>query len=162
MNPWAVIFNRAFSCEVPHMILAAYMVAGFLVAAVCAAGMLRGRRSRYHRLGQLIPFTAVLAGPGFLLLFTLRHRQKLSGEDERDVTEADIPGLRAAGRAAAGTVRSETAVRSPSAQHPGTRALALAAVAFLAGISIAAAGTTRSAGKTVIASRHRYCLRTIQ
>ena len=39
------------------MILAAYMVAGFLVASVYAVGMLRGRRDRLHRLGFLIPFT---------------------------------------------------------------------------------------------------------
>jgi cytochrome d ubiquinol oxidase subunit I len=40
-----------------HMILAAYVVGGFLVASVYAFGMLRGRRDRYHRLGFLIPFT---------------------------------------------------------------------------------------------------------
>ena len=33
------------------MLLAAYMVAGFIVAGVYAAGLLRGRRDRYHRLG---------------------------------------------------------------------------------------------------------------
>jgi cytochrome d ubiquinol oxidase subunit I len=39
------------------MIGAAYMTAGFLVASVYAAGWLRGRRDRYHRLGFLVPFT---------------------------------------------------------------------------------------------------------
>jgi cytochrome d ubiquinol oxidase subunit I len=39
------------------MVLAAYVVGGFLVASVYAVGMLRGRRDRYHRLGFLIPFT---------------------------------------------------------------------------------------------------------
>ena len=39
------------------MILAAYMVAGFLVASIYAVGMLRGRRDRLHRLGLLIPLT---------------------------------------------------------------------------------------------------------
>jgi cytochrome bd ubiquinol oxidase subunit I len=59
-----VIFNGATAYEVPHMILAAYMVAGFGVASVYAVGMLRGRRDRYHRLGFLIPFTiAALATP---------------------------------------------------------------------------------------------------
>jgi cytochrome d ubiquinol oxidase subunit I len=56
VDPWAVIFNGASSYEVPHMILAAYMVAGFLTAGVYAVGMLRGRWDRYHRLGFLIPF----------------------------------------------------------------------------------------------------------
>jgi cytochrome d ubiquinol oxidase subunit I len=59
-----VIFNRAAAYEVPHMILAAYMVTGFLVASVYAVGMLRGRRDRHHRLGLAIPFTlAALATP---------------------------------------------------------------------------------------------------
>ena len=39
------------------MILAAYLVTGFLVASVYAVGMLRGRRDRHHRLGLLIPLT---------------------------------------------------------------------------------------------------------
>ena len=57
VNPWQVFFNRATLYETPHMILAAYMVAGFLVASVYAAGILRGHRDRYHRLGFGIPFT---------------------------------------------------------------------------------------------------------
>ncbi len=64
VEPLKVIFNRAVPYEVPHMILAAYMVTGFLVASVYAVGMLRGRRDRYHRLGLLIPLTvACLATP---------------------------------------------------------------------------------------------------
>jgi cytochrome d ubiquinol oxidase subunit I len=57
VQPWQVIFNPAVPYEVPHMILAAYLVTGFLVASVYAVGMLRGRRDRLHRLGLLIPLT---------------------------------------------------------------------------------------------------------
>ncbi len=57
VEPLKVIFNRAVPYEVPHMILAAYLVTGFLIASVYAVGMLRGRRDRYHRLGLLIPLT---------------------------------------------------------------------------------------------------------
>jgi len=57
VDPWQVFFNRASLYETPHMILAAYMVVGFLVAAVYAAGILKGHRDRYHRLGFGIPFT---------------------------------------------------------------------------------------------------------
>jgi cytochrome bd ubiquinol oxidase subunit I len=57
VEPFKVIFNPAVPYEVPHMILAAYLVSGFLVASVYAVGMLRGRRDRYHRLGLLIPLT---------------------------------------------------------------------------------------------------------
>src|ERR1700749_986927 len=57
VNPWRVFFNRATLYETPHMILAAYMVVGFMVAAVYAAAILKGHRDRYHRLGFGIPFT---------------------------------------------------------------------------------------------------------
>jgi cytochrome bd ubiquinol oxidase subunit I len=64
IDVWKVIFNGAVPYEVPHMILAAYMVTGFLVASVYAVGMLRGRRDRHHRLGLLIPLTvACIAAP---------------------------------------------------------------------------------------------------
>jgi cytochrome d ubiquinol oxidase subunit I len=64
VEPLKVIFNDAVPYEVPHMILAAYLVTGFLVASVYAVGMLRGRRDRYHRLGLLIPLTvASIATP---------------------------------------------------------------------------------------------------
>ena len=63
VDPLKVIFNPATAYEVPHMILAAYLVTGFLVASVYAVGMLKGRRDRHHRLGLLIPLTvaAILA-----------------------------------------------------------------------------------------------------
>jgi cytochrome d ubiquinol oxidase subunit I len=57
VRPLEVIFNDAFGYEAVHMLLAAYMVAGFTIAGVYAVGMLRGRRDRYHRLGLLIPLT---------------------------------------------------------------------------------------------------------
>jgi cytochrome d ubiquinol oxidase subunit I len=61
VRPLAVFFNRAFWYESIHMLLAAYIVAGFLVAGVYATGLLRGRRDRYHRLGFLVPFTVAAA-----------------------------------------------------------------------------------------------------
>ncbi|MET0910322.1 MAG: cytochrome ubiquinol oxidase subunit I [Ilumatobacteraceae bacterium] len=57
VNPWEVIFNDAMPLMAAHMVVAAYVVGGFLVASVYAVGMLRGRRDRYHRLGFLIPFS---------------------------------------------------------------------------------------------------------
>src|SRR3954464_12830361 len=49
VEPLKVIFNPAVPYEVPHMILAAYLVTGFLVASVYAVGMLRGRLDPLHR-----------------------------------------------------------------------------------------------------------------
>src|SRR3954453_10360406 len=64
VEPLGVIFNDAFGYEAVHMLLAAYMVAGFTIAGVYAVGMLRGRGARYHRLGLLIPLTvAALVTP---------------------------------------------------------------------------------------------------
>ncbi|MEV6653429.1 cytochrome ubiquinol oxidase subunit I [Streptomyces sp. NPDC051219] len=57
VDPWAAMFNPATPPQTVHMILAAFMVAGFLMAGVYAVAMLRGRRDRYHRLGFLLPFT---------------------------------------------------------------------------------------------------------
>jgi cytochrome bd ubiquinol oxidase subunit I len=63
-EPAKIIFNPATWYEVPHMILAAYIVVGFLVASVYATGMLKGRRDRLHRLGLLIPLTiGLVAAP---------------------------------------------------------------------------------------------------
>jgi cytochrome d ubiquinol oxidase subunit I len=61
VRPLAVFFNRAFWWESVHMLLAAYIVAGFMVAGVYAMAMLRGRRDHYHRLGFLVPFTVAVA-----------------------------------------------------------------------------------------------------
>src|SRR3954465_1819899 len=64
VDAFKVIFNPAVPYEVPHMILAAYLVTGFIVASIYAVGMLRGRRDRLHRLGLLIPLTvACIATP---------------------------------------------------------------------------------------------------
>ena len=57
VDPWAVVFNKAMPYETAHMLVAAYLVGGFLIASVYAVAMLRGRRDRYHRLGFIIPFT---------------------------------------------------------------------------------------------------------
>ena len=56
VNVWQVYFNHAALYEMPHMILAAYMVTGFTVAGVYAAGILRGRRDRYHHTGFALGF----------------------------------------------------------------------------------------------------------
>lgn len=64
VDPMAVIFNKGMPLATLHMLLAAYIVGGFLVASVYAFGMLRGRRDRYHRVGFTIAFSvAALAMP---------------------------------------------------------------------------------------------------
>jgi cytochrome d ubiquinol oxidase subunit I len=56
VDPVAAMFNPATPSQSVHMILAAFMVAGFGMASVYAVALLRGRRDRYHTLGFLLPF----------------------------------------------------------------------------------------------------------
>jgi cytochrome d ubiquinol oxidase subunit I len=57
IDPIAAIFNPAVRYQFPHMLAAAYMTAGFLVAGVYAFAKLRGNWDRYHRLAFGIAFT---------------------------------------------------------------------------------------------------------
>jgi cytochrome d ubiquinol oxidase subunit I len=64
VDPVRVIFNDAMPLQAAHMLVAAYLVGGFLIASVYAAAMLRGRRDHYHRTAFLIAFTvAAVAAP---------------------------------------------------------------------------------------------------
>ena len=64
VDPLRVIFNDSMPLQAAHMVVAAYLVGGFLVASVYATGMLRGRMDRYHRLGFVIAFSvAAVATP---------------------------------------------------------------------------------------------------
>jgi cytochrome d ubiquinol oxidase subunit I len=64
VDPWAAMFNPAAGVQYVHMLLAAYMVSGFMVASVYAVGWLKGRRDQLHRIGFAIPFVVgALAAP---------------------------------------------------------------------------------------------------
>ena len=99
VDPWSVIFNDAMPLMAAHMVVAAYVVGGFLVASVYAVGMLRGRRDRYHRLGFLIPFTvAAIATPiqmgvGDSLTRWVYHDQpvKFAAIEMVPETSSDVP-----------------------------------------------------------------------
>jgi cytochrome d ubiquinol oxidase subunit I len=75
VDPLAALFNPATGYEVPHMILAAFMVTGFTVASVYAVAMLGGRGDRYHRLGFAIPFAiAAIATPAQIFVGDIAAR----------------------------------------------------------------------------------------
>jgi cytochrome bd ubiquinol oxidase subunit I len=61
VSPVRGLFAPSMPPQVVHMLLAAYMVVGFLIASVYAVGLLRRNRDagrdRYLRLGMLIPLT---------------------------------------------------------------------------------------------------------
>ncbi len=99
IDPVSVFFNASTPYETAHMVLAAYMVAGFLVAGVYAVGLLRGRRDRYHRLGFAIPFTiAGIAAPlqvmmGDIIARFIAHNQpvKFAAMEYVSRTTRDAP-----------------------------------------------------------------------
>jgi cytochrome bd ubiquinol oxidase subunit I len=99
VDPVSVFFNASTPYETAHMVLAAYMVTGFLVAGVYAVGLLRGRRDRYHRLGFAVPFTvAGIAAPlqvmmGDIIARFIAHNQpvKFAAMEYVSRTTRDAP-----------------------------------------------------------------------
>ncbi|GAA3525455.1 cytochrome ubiquinol oxidase subunit I [Aeromicrobium flavum] len=112
VDPWAVLFNPGAILQFAHMWVAAYMVVGFTVAGVYAAGMLRGRRDRHHRLGFTIPFVfasaAAVVQPflGHVLGLRIAEAQpaKLAAFELATETESPSP-LRLGGLLIDGEVR---------------------------------------------------------
>ena len=93
VDPLKVIFNDAWPYEASHMLVAAYLVGGFLVASVYAVGMLKGRRDRYHRLGFLIPFTvAAVATPVQMLVGDTLARWVYNNEPTKFAAIELVPG----------------------------------------------------------------------
>jgi cytochrome bd ubiquinol oxidase subunit I len=60
-DPWAIFTSPTSWTEVTHMLAAALMCTGGMVAAVYAVGMLRGRRDEYHRRGLNVGLAVILA-----------------------------------------------------------------------------------------------------
>ncbi|AVV44576.1 cytochrome ubiquinol oxidase subunit I [Streptomyces sp. P3] len=58
---WKAIFTPMFGPQYWHFVVAMLVTAGYVVGGVYAAGWLRGRRDRYHRLGFGVPFTVAAA-----------------------------------------------------------------------------------------------------
>jgi cytochrome d ubiquinol oxidase subunit I len=54
VDPLTAAFNPSTPTETIHMLVSAYVVTGFVVAAVYAAGMLRGRSDRIHGIGLML------------------------------------------------------------------------------------------------------------
>ena len=99
VDPVGVIFNSAMPLMAAHMVVAAYLVGGFLVASVYATGMLRGRRDRYHRVAFLIAFsvasvaTPVQMGVGDALARWVFNEQpgKFASIEMVPQTATDVP-----------------------------------------------------------------------
>lgn len=112
IDPWAAMFNDGVWLMFAHMWIGAFVVVGFTVAGVYAAGMLRGRRDHHHRLGFIVPFVfatvAALAQPlvGHVLGLRVAESQpaKLAAFEMAEETEQPAP-LRLGGIMIDGEVR---------------------------------------------------------
>jgi cytochrome d ubiquinol oxidase subunit I len=99
INTVQAIFNPAMPYEVMHMILAAYVGAGFAVAMVYAFSMLRGRRDEYRRKALLLGLTVgLIAIPlqmmsGDLIARSLETQQpiKLASMEAVYTTSTHVP-----------------------------------------------------------------------
>jgi cytochrome bd ubiquinol oxidase subunit I len=92
VHPFDALFGNGFFWhELVHMYLAAYIVAGFLVAGVYAWGWLRGRRGRYERMALVIPLTvAALAAPAQLIVGDWAGREVA---EDQPIKLAGLEGL---------------------------------------------------------------------
>ena len=92
VDPWAAMMNSAALIEWVHMVLAAYMMTGFLVASVYALRWVRGDRSRITRLGFLIPFTvAAIAAPIQIFVGDIAARRLIEAQPAKFAAMELIP-----------------------------------------------------------------------
>jgi cytochrome d ubiquinol oxidase subunit I len=106
------MFNDQVWLQFAHMWVGAFMLVGFVVAGVYAAGMLKGRRDEHHRLGFRVPFifatVAAIAQPfiGHILGLRVAGTQpgKLAAFELATTTESPSP-LRIGGLLINGHVR---------------------------------------------------------
>lgn len=99
VDPWAAMFNDSVWLMFAHMWVGAFVVVGFAVSGVYAAGMLRGRRDRHHRLGFTVPFVfatiAAITQPlvGHVLGLQVGENQpaKLAAFELAETTEQPAP-----------------------------------------------------------------------
>ncbi len=92
VDPIGVMFNNAMPYEALHMLVAAYLVGGFMVASVYAVAMLKGRRDHYTRLGFLIPFTiAAIAAPVQMLVGDTVARATFNNEPTKFAAIEMVP-----------------------------------------------------------------------
>ncbi|MBD3784727.1 MAG: cytochrome ubiquinol oxidase subunit I, partial [Micrococcales bacterium] len=99
VNPWRAMFNDGVWLQFAHMWVGAFMLVGFVVSGVYAAGLLKGRRDAHHRLGFRVPFlfatVAALAQPliGHVLGLRVGDTQpsKLAAFELATTTEQPAP-----------------------------------------------------------------------
>jgi cytochrome d ubiquinol oxidase subunit I len=120
VEPIRAMLNPSTPVMVTHMMLAAYMATGLGVAAVYAAGMLRGRRDTYHRkalalglvVGLALAPVQVFVGDLAARLVAERQPVKLAAMEGLWETTAHAP-LTVGGIPLAGAEETVLALRIP-------------------------------------------------
>jgi cytochrome d ubiquinol oxidase subunit I len=99
ISPWHAMFNRSTPVMTAHMLIAAYMATGLVIASVYAAGMLRGRRDASHRramaLGLMVGLTLapvqILVGDMAARLVARTQPVKLAAMESQWITQRGAP-----------------------------------------------------------------------
>jgi cytochrome d ubiquinol oxidase subunit I len=99
IDPIAAMFNPAAPAQALHMLIAAYQVTGFAVAAVYAVGLLRRRDDAYHRRGVLLGMTLAtimvplqaIVGSWIGEMLARQQPEKLAGLESLFHTTTDAP-----------------------------------------------------------------------
>lgn len=95
IEPLAAIFNWPVLAHWLHMLFAAYMVSGFVVAGIYARAWLKGRQTRLVRLGFLVPFTlAAIATPAQILVGDLVTGRLIEAQPAKFASLEMIPRTR--------------------------------------------------------------------
>lgn len=99
VHPIQAMFNPATPPEATHLIIASLMVCGFVVASVYSMPLLRGRGTRYHKLGFAIPFTLaavcapiqLIVGDWAVRFVSEKQPVKFAAMEGVDHTQAGVP-----------------------------------------------------------------------
>lgn len=96
VNPWRAMFHAGIYPRFAHMWVGSFMVVGFVVAGVYAAGLLRDRRDDHHRLGFTVPFVfatvAALLQPFVGRVLGMRMRDTQPSKAAAFEPTAPVPG----------------------------------------------------------------------
>lgn len=96
VNPWRAMFHEGVYPQFAHMWMGAFMVVGFVVAGVYAAGLLRGGHDGHHRLGFTVPFVfatvATLPQPFLGHVLEMRVRDTQPSKTLEFEPTASVPG----------------------------------------------------------------------
>jgi cytochrome bd ubiquinol oxidase subunit I len=112
VNPWAAMFNDAVLVQWTHMLFAAYMVSGFMVASVYAYRWLAGDHTRIIRLGFVIAFSvAAIATPIQIVIGDAATRRLVEAQPSKFAAIEMIPETTAGAPLTVGGVLIDGEVR---------------------------------------------------